>query len=282
MVNRRPPQKFKKNGKFRKGRKNGVYKKRKPVNKGNLKKANLQGLVETKTCTYETPDLKVLAPRAANANINMANTHVIIPRAWHKGLIQGFGAEQLNGQSCFDRYLTMKTEWDFSRLSPLKAKQLSNIYVIKGWCKQTMANATATTGYVNTAFETLVDIAAEKDNIGGKYLDFKKPWRFFRIEEKFRLDTKVQNKMKAIQTMPITTNVAEADEMQVPKVHHTFKWTIRRKQLLEPEHDTAYHLRVNSWVPFVMVYGETLGLPNANGSESPTVSHISKLWFSDS
>jgi hypothetical protein len=281
MVNRRPPQKFKKNGKFRRGRKNGVYKKRKPVNRGNLKKANLQGLVETKTITYDTPDVTVLGPVAAADNLQQANTHVMIPRAWSRGLLQGFGKEALIGDSCFDRYLTCKTEWDFSNLSTQTANQLSNIYVLKGWCKQTMANATSAPGYQHTLFKTMVNIAAEKDNMFGTYMDFKKPWRFFKIEEKFKLDDKVKNKMKALGTY---ANPADngVQDLKVPKVHHTFKWTIRRKQLLEQEHETAYHLRVNSWVPFFCVYSDSLGVLQADGSDAPICSHISKLWFSDS
>ena len=178
----------------------------------------------------------------------------------------------------------MRCEFDFSNLSttattaPITPVQLSNIYVLKGWCKQTMSNATVSTGYLHAQFNTLVNIAAAKDNIGGQYLAFKEPWRYFKIEEKFRLDTLVANKMRAIQRL---NTEGATDYTRVPTIHKTFKWSMRRKTELEPEHETAHQLRVNSWVPFVMIYSKSFDQLDATNANAPQCHHISRLWFSD-
>lgn len=243
--------------------------------RGGLKTRHLTPYIETKTVESELTELLPLNTGAATA-AGPATTTIVVPDAWSMGLTQGFGEDELIGNSCYDRYLNMKLQMSFINVGVASADDgpIANIRCVQGWVKRTMLPTAGTTDPVNaSAFTALVGRSMLEDNFGSEFLNYSEKWKNLVILKSFMV--KPTNRQQAF-----NAHVAGGNDELMP-INMKFNWDIKRKQLLVKEDEApGKHIRANSWIPFVAFYSRSL--QSYEAKDVPEIQHISKLWYSDS
>ena len=155
---------------------------KKPVNKGNMKKRNLQPFIETKA--LETGAVsETMDTTSATDYIKPQATTVIVPTSWAQGLGQGLGTNQVIGQDVFDRYLNMKCLIDFSTLAPASASgdNIANVRYIQGWCKRQMSSSVKENEYSSLVYKAIVLKAMADSEFGSNFLSYSSKWKDLKI-----------------------------------------------------------------------------------------------------
>ncbi len=243
--------------------------------RGGLKTRHLQPYIETKSFESEVTEQTPLEVGDETPR-NPAQTTIIVPDAWSMGLAQGFGQDQLVGNTCFDRYLNMKLRLSFINVGSASADDgpIANIRCVQGWIKRPMLPTSGTSQGVNqSTFVELVGRAMLEDGWGSEFLKYSQKWRNIKVVKSFMVQP--VNRQKAFNAHEAGGN----DELM--PINMTFNWDIKRKQLLVQEDESpSKFIRANSWIPFVAFYSKSLEAYES--TDVPEYQYVSKIWYSDS
>lgn len=270
-----PKRPVKRNNKRNLKRKTSRFPKKK-VNTGNLRRRNLQPYFETKF-NEQGPTTLYMDVSNAIEDVKPQATTVIVPTAWSSGLVQGLGVSQLLGQDVFDRYLNMKMLINFADIPPQSttAGPIANIRYVQGWCKRKQSASVLASSYATTDYEAIVKKAMVDCNFGSNFLSYSEKWKDLKVIKTGYLRPKNINK-----NFNPTEQMGEELQSHEP-MKMKFNWTLQRKTRLEPKHPLdGTFLRANSWVPFIAFYSSTLH--GQESDEVPAITHVSKLWYTDS
>lgn len=247
---------------------------KKRVNTGNLKRRNLQPYVETKSA--EASALTQYMDVTSATNVKPQATTVIVPGCWSEGLHQGFASNQFIGQDVFDRYLSQKMLINFADVPPQSttAGPIANIRYVQGWCKRKQSASVIASSYNFTDYQAIVEKAMVDCNFGSNFLSYSEKWKDLKIIKTGYLRPKNLNKNFN------PTEFASEELQSHEPMKMKFNWTIQRKNRLYPSGTGTSYLRADSWIPFVCFYSSTLH--GQEEDEVPSITHISKIWYSDS
>lgn len=251
--------------------------KRKPVNKGNLKKRNLQPYVETKAIETTAASLFMDTTSAVPDTKPQATT-VIVPDAWAVGLHRGLNPDQVIGQDVFDRYLNMKMLISFNTLLPATQppSAIANIRYVQGWVKRQQSSSVLSAHYAATDYHTIVLKTFVDNDFGSNFLSYSSKWKDLKIIKSGYLRPKNTNKNFNPESVAASDTIGPHQE----PIRMKFNWRIQRKNRLTPADAGEVHFRADSWIPFVAFYSSSLH--NQTPNQVPSISHVSKLWFTDS
>lgn len=261
------------------------FKKRKPVNKGNLRARNLQPFMETKS-VESGPVSLYMDTTVANSAKPQATT-IIIPESW-KTLDRGLTDSTFVGRDVFDRYCNMKLLITFDALLPLSqhasagyaTSSINNIKYVQFWAKNTLENSTVPSLYAPAEFSTVAGKAMVDDNFGSHFLKYEtKSNKNIKIIKSGYLRPK--NRQKNFNPGRLNTESGVESGSLIPEpIKMSFTWDIKRKNRMHSVPTTTNFVRAESWVPGVCFYSASLAGQSA--TNVPHIVHISKTWFSDS
>jgi hypothetical protein len=261
------------------------FKKRKPVNQGNLRRRNLQPFMETKSVESSATSLYMDVTSGTAAKPQA--TTILIPESW-KTLDRGLTDSTFVGRDVFDRYCNMKLLISFDQLLPFSqhaqtgyaTSQINNIKYVQFWAKNTMENATVPTLYNPSEFATIAGKAMVDDNFGSHFLKYEtKSASNLKIIKSGYLNPKNKQKNFNPGRVSLETGIDTGSTYPEP-IKMSFTWDIKRKNRMYPVPSTTNFVRAESWVPGVCFYSASLH--GQDSTKVPHISVISKTWFADS
>lgn len=254
--------------------------KRKPVNKGNLRKRNLQPFVETKSVESAAESLYMDVTNATT--VKPQATTILIPTSW-KTLQRGLTDSTFVGRDVYDRYCNMKVLIDFSALPVVvdgTNLPIENIRYVQFWAKNTLSKSTTPALYDPSEFVTIAGKAMLDDNFGSHFLKYQdKSAKHIKIIKQGYLRARNTN-TNFNPSFTDSEGTGTQGTRRVPAIKMSFNWKIQRKNRMHEVANSSNFVRADSWVPGVCFYSSSLHGQNA--SHVPHITMVSKTWFSDS
>ncbi|AXQ66217.1 MAG: putative capsid protein [Cressdnaviricota sp.] len=246
---------------------------RKPAVRRSYAPSAKKAMVAARSPIVETKSFE--APLVASVNLTNGN-NVVLPLAYLQ-MEPGFLEKQMIGNTLFSKFITQKTALDLT--ASFNSPTNFQIWYYAGWCKAPI-NSTINT-IPMTSQVAITDIVTwVEDQLLEAFTD---PMDFGERQQKIKFVKK-----KRVHYQPALAVNEDISDNPLPKVlYHTTTWKPNRK-IHYAQGTTNTALSQSStffpnreWIPFVCYRCENLDTTSGS-TFIPSITQISKHWFSDS